>query len=397
MQTKAKLPSYRWAILSASFFAFVAFAFAFQLAPPLFPLIISEFNISNAEAGFLMSVVRIPGIFLSLPAGLLVVKYGIRRIGFASLLSVVLGCFLTAIATSFLMMLIGRFIIGLGGGFTIPVAAATIAQWFSSGEMGKAMGIYGINGPVALVIAFPSASFLMSIYGWRFPFFIGAIIGIFAIATFTMVVRETPEVESKQKLKVRPALKNFEVWKVGLVWLFYSAAILSFTTWASTLFVAFKGMTLVNASLLASIIMWIAIVCNPFYGWLSDRISRRKLLLLSGSFLMTLSFIALAFTSNLMLMVFVIILGLTSASVYPAMSALPAEILGPSLASIGFGITGLCNNIGVAFSQPLIGFILDLTGSYAFCLLGMAALSTIGTFFAYTLIGVKKNMRMEVS
>jgi len=344
-----------------------------------------------------MSVVRIPGIFLSLPAGLLVVKYGIRRIGFASLLSVVLGCFLTAIATSFLMMLIGRFIIGLGGGFTIPVAAATIAQWFSSGEMGKAMGIYGINGPVALVIAFPSASFLMSIYGWRFPFFIGAIIGIFAIATFTMVVRETPEVESKQKLKVRPALKNFEVWKVGLVWLFYSAAILSFTTWASTLFVAFKGMTLVNASLLASIIMWIAIVCNPFYGWLSDRISRRKLLLLSGSFLMTLSFIALAFTSSLMLMVFVIILGLTSASMYPAMSALPADILGPGLASIGFGITGLCNNIGVAFSQPLIGFILDLTGSYAFCLLGMAALSTIGTFFAYTLIGVKKNMRMEVS
>ena len=386
VQTKVKSSRYRWAILFVSFFAFVAFAFAFQLAPPLFPSIISEFGITNAEAGLLMSVVRIPGIFLSLPAGLLVVKYGIRRLGFASLLSVVLGCFLTAVASSFSMLLIGRFIIGLGGGFTIPVAAATVAQWFRSEEMGKAMGIYGINGPVALVIAFPSASFLMSIYGWRFPFFIGAIIGIVAIGIFTIVVRKTPPVASKQKLKVRQALTNLEVWKVGLVWLFYSAAILSFTTWASTLFVAFKATSLVNASLLASMIMWIAIVCNPFYGWLSDRIGRRRLFLLSGSFLMTLSFIALAYTSSLMLIVCVIMLGLTSASMYPVMSALPAEILGPSLASIGFGITGLCNNIGVAFSQPLIGFVLDITGSYDFSLLAMATLSAIGTFFAYTLI-----------
>jgi predicted MFS family arabinose efflux permease len=106
---------YRWAVLFASFYAFIAFAFAFQEVPPLFDSIREAFGITNIEAGLLMSVVLLPGVFLSLPAGLFVEKYGVRRIGFASLACVSLGCLLTATAGSFLVLLVGRLILGLGG------------------------------------------------------------------------------------------------------------------------------------------------------------------------------------------------------------------------------------------------------------------------------------------
>src|SRR3989304_7021114 len=109
--TEGTRPRYRWIILFASFLAFVAFAFAFQAAPPLIPSLIAEFNISYAEAGLVMSSVLLPGIFLSLPAGLLVGKFGVRRVGFVSLLVVVLGSLLTATANSFTMTLIGRVIL----------------------------------------------------------------------------------------------------------------------------------------------------------------------------------------------------------------------------------------------------------------------------------------------
>jgi len=378
-------PRYRWVILFASFYAFVAFAFTFQQVPPLFDSIIQEFEITNAEAGLLMSIVLVPGIFLSLPAGLFVERYGVRRVGFASLVCIVLGCFVTATANSFIMVLAGRLILGLGGSFIIPTTPAIIAQWFTRKELGKAMGIYGINMPLATAVAFPSASISMLAYGWRFPFYISLAIGITAAAVFVVVVKEGPFAEHKSKASTRQALGNFEIWKVGLVWLFFNAAALSFTTWAPELFETYKGVPKVYASFLASLLMWAAIVCVPIYGWMSDRTGRRKPFAVVGSFLMMLAFVALAYTSDLALVASILALGVTAAMVPPIASALPAEILGPSLASVGFGITGICLNLGAASAQPLVGFLLDVTNSYVFCLLGMAVLSAVGAIVAYTL------------
>ncbi len=385
IQEEEKRPRYRWFILFASFFAFVAYAFSFQLVPPLIPSIMEEFNITNTEAGLLMSIVLFPGIFLSLPAGFFVERYGVRQIGFVSLISIVFGCFVTAAANSFAMVLTGRLILGLGGSFIIPTTATMIAQWFTREELGKAMGIYGINMPFATIIAFPSASLFVIAHGWRFPFLVGLAIGIITTILFLALVKKRSITRVKRKKSARQAIGNFEIWKVGLVWLFFNAAALSFTTWAPKLFETFKGMPKVNASFLPTLLMWTGIICAPIYGWLSDRTGRRKSFAIAGSFLMMMAFIAIAYTSNLELTVFIIALGVTAAMVPPVASVLPAEILGPSLASIGFGITGICMNLGVSLAQPLIGFILDITESYTLSLLTMAVLSAFGAIVAYTL------------
>ena len=225
----------------------------------------------------------------------------------------------------------------------------------------------------------------MLAYGWRFPFYISLAIGITAAAVFVVVVKEGPFAEHKSKASTRQALGNFEIWKVGLVWLFFNAAALSFTTWAPKLFETYKGVPKVYASFLASLLMWAAIICVPIYGWMSDRTGRRKPFAVVGSFLMMLAFVALAYTSDLALVASILALGVTAAMVPPIASALPAEILGPSLASVGFGITGICLNLGAASAQPLVGFLLDVTNSYVFCLLGMAVLSAVGAIVAYTL------------
>ena len=382
---KRERPRYRWSILFASFFAFVAYAFAFQEAPPLIPLIIEEFNISHAEAGLMMSIVLVPGIFLSLPAGFFVERYGVRRVGFVSLVCIVLGSFVTAMATSFVIILAGRLILGIGGTFIITTTPAIIAQWFAKEELGKAMGIYGVNMPFATVTAFPIASVSMLAYGWRFPFYLSLAIGITATAVFVALIKEGPFSGHERKVSARNAIGNFEIWKVGLVWLFFNAAALSFTTWASTLVEKYQNTSKVYAGFLASLLMWAAIFCVPLYGYMSDRTGKRRLFVFVGSLLMALAFVALAFTSDLALITSILALGVTAAMVPPIVATLPAEILGPNLASVGFGITGICLNIGAAVAQPLFGFLLDITKSYSFCLLGMATLSAIGAIVAYTL------------
>jgi len=377
---------HRWVVLFASFYAFVTFAFALQLIPPLMWPIIHEFNVSHAQAGLLMSMVVIPGIFLAIPTVILVDRYGARLTGSISTVLIALGCFITAIAGSFDMALFGRFILGVGGAFIVAAMPAIIPQWFPPEELGKAMGIYGINMPLASAIAFPLASILMLIYEWRYPLYIGTATAILSIIRFMLLVKEGPLKRKREgRLSVHQALKSVEIWKVGIVWLLFNAAALSFTTWTPKVFEDFKGMDPVSASFLASTLMFAAMPCVPVFGWVSDRIGKRKPLMIIGSGLMAGAFVAIAYTSDMALIASIIILGVTVALVPPMVMALPPEILGPALAGTGFGIVAICLNTGIALAQPFIGFVIDTTSSATLSFVGMALFSAIGAMVAYTL------------
>jgi len=376
---------YRWIVLFASFYAFVTFAFALQIVPPLLKSVINEFGVSHAEAGLSMSMVVFPGIFLGIPAGILADRYGVKLAGSVSTVVIALGCFITAIANSFSVFLAGRLILGIGGAFIIT-ATPLISQWFSRKEMGKAMGIYGTNMPVASVVAFPLASLLMLSYGWRYPFYVSTAIAILNVATFTLMVKQGPyRPDHNEAVDPLRALRNVEIWKVGVTWLLFNAAAISFTTWAPKIFEDFKNMNPFYASLLASVLMLAAIPCVPLFGWISDKLGRRRLLMIIGSALMAGAFIAVAYTSATSMTVSIAALGITAAMVPPMVMALSPEILGPSLAGTGFGIVAICLNIGIALAPPIVGLLIDTTQSLALVFSAMALFSAMGAIVAITL------------
>ena len=88
-------------VLFAAFFAFVVWAFVFQLVPPLLGTLSDDFRVDQTQSSLLMSIVVIPGIFLALPAGLIVNKLGFRLLGFLSIVSVAAGSLMTAVADTF--------------------------------------------------------------------------------------------------------------------------------------------------------------------------------------------------------------------------------------------------------------------------------------------------------
>ena len=93
----------RWTMLFISFYTIVTLAFIVLLIPPLIPMIMNEFLISHTQASLLMSIVFIPGIFLAIPVGMFVDRYGVRNVGAFSMTLIAFGCFITAISNSFQM------------------------------------------------------------------------------------------------------------------------------------------------------------------------------------------------------------------------------------------------------------------------------------------------------
>jgi len=380
--------NYRWVVLAASFFSFVAYALVFQLVPPLMSSLQAEFGVNDAKAGWLMSMAVVPGIILALPAGLVMNRYGFRSLGFLSAVSVAVGSLMTALASNFLTVLLGRFILGVGGTFLIVGSPTIIPQWFSHGELGKAMGIYGTNMPVAIIIAFPTATVLGQNFGWRYPFYVGAVVSLVAALVFVVAVREGPLKGEPRAVKlsdVKRAVGSSEVWKASLMWLFFETTTIGFLTWAPKLFQGFKGLEPLHASLLASVVMYSAVFFVPLFGWASDKVGRRKPFIVAGSVGMALTLISIAYVNDVGLFFSVFALGISAATIPPLAMAVVAESLPPRLSGAGFGIVTLCQNVGITLSAPLAGYLLQTTQSLLLTFFGMSLFAFAGTVTALTI------------
>ncbi|MGE5574885.1 MAG: MFS transporter, partial [Ignavibacteria bacterium] len=277
---------YRWAILIVVVFGFVLFNFALQSVPPLLNSFQKIFNVDNSTAALLMSLVVIPGIFLALPAGMLINKYGFRSIGGISAILVAIGSIITAVSATFPQALIGRLIIGVGGCFLTIGAAAIIPQWFHPKEMGKAMGIYVAGVPIAVVAAFFATPILAQNYGWQTPFYIASVTSILSAILFFALVKDGPFkiTASAQPGEFRQALTSKELLKIGAIWMLFNMSAIGFLTWAPVMFSTFKGLDIVEASIISSSIMIVALFLAPLYGWASDRLDRRKPFIIIGAF-----------------------------------------------------------------------------------------------------------------
>ena len=386
-RSSGRISSFRWVVLFASFLGFVAFAFSFQLIPPLLSSLQSEFGVDDAEAGLLMSMVMVPGIVLAFPAGLAINRYGFRTLGFASIISVAVGNLVTAFANSFITALIGRFILGVGGAFIVVGTPVFVPQWFEHKDLGKAMGIYGTNMPVSIILAFPTAAALTQVFGWRFPFYAAALLSFTCALFFVATAREGPlkgDPKSVTSEEAKHAVKNIEVWKVSITWMLFNTTTIGFLTWAPRLFHEFKSLDTVYSSLLATVVMYSAVFFAPFFGWLSDKLDRRKPFILIGPLAMASALFLTAYATGLPLVFCVLSLGISAATVPPLVMAIIAQNLPPRLSSTGFGIITLCQNIGIALSGPIGGFLLQTTQSLPLTFGGIALFACASAVTALT-------------
>ncbi|MFC1869595.1 MFS transporter, partial [Thermodesulfobacteriota bacterium] len=95
---------YRWVILGLVVYCQLAQAITYQGIPPILGILVASLGISYAQAGGLMSLYSLPRIFLALPGGFLVDRYGTRKVGGISLLTLSLGMAIFAAGNSYLVL-----------------------------------------------------------------------------------------------------------------------------------------------------------------------------------------------------------------------------------------------------------------------------------------------------
>jgi MFS family permease len=369
---------YRWVILILAYLCMLGFAFTFQSLPPVLPLITEELRLTHAEAGLLMGLFSLPAIFLSIVTGLLSDRLGPFKIGLFSLILMVSGALIFAFSGTFVYAGLGRFIGGLGAATISIVAAQILSLWFRGREAGTAMGILNTAMPVGTILCFTIFGRLGEGLGWRVPIFFTATIGVMVLAAFLLLYKPAPNPPQEtfvEKTGLFSSLLKVEVsvWLIGFCWMWFNAALISFSTFAPDFFIS-KGYSIGSAGLLASLLMWGSLGLSPIIGRLVDKVGNNEVFIgLGGIILATAIYFVSQSTDFLFSM---IIMGVAVAFIPVPVFDFPSKVLKSEHLGLGFGILSATSSIGVLIGPYMAGLVRDKTGSYetSFMLLSFFAI-----------------------
>ena len=388
--------SYRWTMLGVMTCCSLAFAITFQSIPPILGILIDTFHISHTQAGALMSLFSLPAIFLALPGGILVDRYGARTVGSAGLLTMALGTAIVAIGGNYWVLGLGRLVAGIGSAVTLMVGPKVITSWFREQELGLSMGVFNMAMPLGTILSLNFMGVIAFRFGWQAPIGISFATCVVALFLFLVLYRKRNDAGQviAEPPRVLTALKEsgWAIWWVGTVWALFGAAMISYFTYAPDYFVS-QGEDIAKAGLLASYPMWGSIILAPIVGILIDRIGRKWLFVSVGcAGIAILLYLIPWFTGHAV--VLAIIFGVFVAIPPAAVFSLAGELLPERVTGLGFGIMSACHNGGILLGPLIAGSLRDATGNYFWSFMAMATFSALGMILMLLLksrLGKSKN------
>ncbi len=359
----------RWIVLTLAFIIGFSYLFSLQSYPAMIPVVMEEFDISYAEASLPMSLASLAGILLALPTWAFIYKWGNKKVGATGLVISSMGGVISSLGGSFLLIVLGRVILGIGGILIIIVSFSMIANWFPPEQGGKAMGIKGLEMPIATILSFNLLPIVIAIYGWRIIFSVYTVILIVSASVFILLFRDKPR--EGPIVKIFEGWRNKQMWLLGVIWSLSTLSSITYATWAGTFFIELWEIPVNLAFFMASIIMIASIPLAPLMGFMSDRMGKRKIFIVVASLMMGISLISIPILVESFLYLSIALLALSSFRA-PIIFALTSEILPRERAGLGFGILFICDSIGMSLGPTLIGVVEDLFpgGGPAFFIMG---------------------------
>jgi len=369
------------------FCSYFGFGVLLQVFPPLLGSIQREFALDHRSASLVVTLFLAPMVLAAVPAGLAADRFGPAAAIRAGLVGMLFGTVVTVAAPTWVLVLTGRVLAGLGSGLLLVALLKVAAENVPHEKLGIALGIFAAGLPVGTGVAFNLLRALGELAGWRAALAAAGLLVLLTAAVFELAAGRRLT-SAGVMANLTSVLRKGELWRLSSVTVFGYAAILGFTTWAPTTLVGYARIPIWIASLIASILLVVDIPFAPFWGAVSDRLGRRKLFVvaafavyLTGSLLVPGTALARAVV---ILVLIISIMGIGCAMFFPAALAIPAEIVPAERAGAAYGVLFTAQVAGMLAGPLAVGQALDsATTTVAF--LTVSALAAGGLLAGLTL------------
>ena len=369
----------------------------------------ATFGISAVMFGYLSSAFNWTYAALQLPCGLLLDRFGVRRVGLVSTLLWSAASFGAAIATRIGGLFAARFLLGIGEAPSFPANAKAIGYWFPKEERSLATASFDGAAKFAPAVGVPLIGILLLHVGWRWSFAFTGLISLLYFALFYTFYRNPSEdaalsdaeralilqgdAQPEDRAKAAEGaplaylLRQPKVWGLCLGFASYNYTFYLLLSWLPSYLSSAHHIDLFHAVLYTSI-PWLFATFTDFSigGWLVDALIQRgwnpvrvRQVVLIGGTACGLGIFGATRSSTIIEAVLWISLsigGLSAAS--PVGWSIPS-LIAPreSVGTLG-GILNFSNQLAGILAPIITGHIAQATHSFAWAFAAAAAFLAVG-------------------
>ena len=314
------------------------------------PDLVREFGLGPADLGLLTSSYFLTFAVFQLPLGILLDRYGPRRVNAGLLMLAATGAALFGLAQSVGGLIVARALIGLGVSGCLMSSMKVFTLWFPLNRLATLNGWLLSFGGLGALTASTPAEELLRVTDWHSVFLMLAALTFAAAGAIFLVVPERAAPSAPQSLlaslRSLPAiLRNANFWKLGSLVIagqgvFMSLQSLWIAPWLKD--VAGLGRAEIGTHLLAAALGMM--VGSALWGVVADRLSRRgvdtvKVVLVGvGANLVILVLFAFGVTTGTLALLFALTLfGQVQPLVYAILSKeFPLGLSGRVISTLNF-------------------------------------------------------------
>ena len=412
-------PFYRWMVLIFVSLAMFGNYYVYDSIAPVFDLLSSELNFSDQQLGLLYTVYSIAAIIVLLIGGFIIDKFGTKKSILAFALICLVAAGITASSPDFYVMMIGRFVLGIGAEPLIVAVTTALAKWFK----GKLLSLaFGLNLTIARLGSWSadlSPGWARPFYeNWQDPLWLATSIAGVSVAGALLYWGMESSAEKKFSLE-KAETEKFELkglysfsksyWYIVALCVVFYSTVFPFRAFAIYYFQQAHGLERDAAGILNSLLPLAAMIATPLFGLWVDKVGRRSLFMIVGTLILFPLFLVVTYlppgplidvtipligtgSIPLTLLIVMVLLGISFSMIPAVMWPSVAYIVEQKRLGSGYSLMTLCQQVGMAAIPWLIGFSNDLFSAgpenpegYAPGMWIFTALASLGLFFSFKL------------
>ena len=246
---------------------------------------------------------------MQLPVGVLMDRFGPRRLITIACLICAIGSFMFGETTSLTVASIGRFLVGFGSAFAFVGVLKLATIWLPPNRFALVTGLAAAMGAIGAAVGFVTIQKLINHIHWQDMIDITAVSGVILAAAIFFILKDRPKEEAAKYRHINwgsviggfvTVMKNKYIWVNGMIGCFlYLPAAVFAELWGKQYLVASHGYTSDQAVIGISFVFFGFALGGPIFGFISDILKNRRLPMAVGAVLSAAIFCAILYMPNL--------------------------------------------------------------------------------------------------
>ena len=342
----------------------------------IFYLIASDFGTNIAILGIISASFLIGVGLFQVPAGIIAAKIGARKIAIYGIMIASSAALVTGLASDTAQIILLRFIVGIGMACFFGPSVILISRYLGKESEGLGIGLLNSSHALGGIVGLFGWAILAETLGWRGTVILSGGLGIAtAIILSIALVRHEDEIQKEFRIKtshVLDTLFNKSLIILGLTLLGFQAGSSMILTFSVFYLEDHLKIGAVEAGLIGSLSLVVALISSPLFGRIYDKIGNAKKLLFISGILSAISMLGLTTNSLYVLATSVIMTGFFLSAGFVIVYAKAKEInrSQPHYQTLAVSYVNGISLFGVFWVPVLFSFIVNGLGYEVAWLLG---------------------------